>query len=135
MDGGGSVKRPWLVEKYWDKDAKSQGWEQLAAFESWLHDKLPRAEAKEELEESAYIETDLYGIFCDIYDGMKGNEWISVEDRLPEEGECVLGWDVDDRAKEALIAVTDHGWRIYGPSGLVKAHVTHWQPLPDGPNS
>lgn len=57
------------------------------------------------------------------------NQWISVEDRLPEEDSVVLVFD----GLYVWIAYRNHvlgTWNVEGDS--VRA-VTHWMPLPEPP--
>lgn len=68
-----------------------------------------------------------------------GNEWVRVEDRLPEDMEFVLftvgalktyyiGW------RETTPRVTKTGWFADGLGEWHEdAEVTHWQPLPSPP--
>ena len=59
--------------------------------------------------------------------------WISVTDRLPDEGENVLAWDGDD----VIQAFRDCGlWRdCSGWPMEAEGHrtVTHWMEMPEGP--
>jgi len=55
-------------------------------------------------------------------------KWISVKDRLPEENrDVIIGWN----------DITGVGWfadnNFYGKGINPKKRVTHWMPLPDGP--
>jgi hypothetical protein len=56
---------------------------------------------------------------------LKEREWISVKDRLPEDGQTVL-------------TVTDEGWFRIITAGSIGSglpeRVTHWQLLPSPPN-
>ncbi len=68
-------------------------------------------------------------------------EWISVDEKLPEEWEEVLAWDGenvrqgyytmdidwDDDAKQAETP----RWTYY--DGMLWENVTHWMPLPQPP--
>ncbi len=74
-------------------------------------------------------------------------EWISVKDRLPEEGQEVLvisrGWGermtyIGQRRKVEsetswLTGNTSKasGWQLWGWSYLKEPQVTHWMPLPE----
>lgn len=62
------------------------------------------------------------------------SEWISVDDRLPDENIIVLVCDGDD------VEMGSHdrhfGWAIYewgGPSS--RSFVSHWMPLPEPPKN
>ena len=78
------------------------------------------------------------------------NNWISVKDRLPEEGKRVIGWgqrwiDVgevmygtaDDYDPDHIIPddqPNEVRWRWHRDGTLVHdQNVTHWMPLPDPP--
>lgn len=67
-----------------------------------------------------------------IVHGVTVQEWISVKDRLPEEGECVIVYDT----REDYIGMWEFSgvaWYNddYNPLGIDE--VTHWMPLPDAP--
>ena len=69
------------------------------------------------------------------------SEWISVEDRLPEEGEWVL-LHYGDWVYYGMLWWKDRGsplvWKvIYAEGGLdtAKGKVTHWMPLPAPPEA
>ena len=52
-------------------------------------------------------------------------QWISVEDRLPEESQTVLAiFDHGDK-KEIALATLDRWWKVNS--------ITHWMPLPQPP--
>jgi hypothetical protein len=64
-------------------------------------------------------------------------EWISVKERLPQIGQCVLVWKVwhghklavydDDAATHRRLIRRDRQWWNDGEQ------ITHWMPLPDPP--
>lgn len=58
---------------------------------------------------------------------MTGNEWISVNDRLPERFKDVLTYDLN--GKIATNWVAEENYFAYG-----REFVTHWMPLPEPPN-
>lgn len=62
------------------------------------------------------------------------NEWISVEERLPEAGTPVLisahGW-IDRAELSGGMFWSQHPIFCYGEYG--RPDVTHWMPLPDPP--
>jgi hypothetical protein len=72
-------------------------------------------------------------------------EWISVKDRLPEDGETVIvsdnvfGKDFSSVAWCAIGGINfmdnDEGvyWADVGTNEVFGADVTHWMPLPDPP--
>lgn len=53
--------------------------------------------------------------------------WISVEDRLPRDGENRYLVCLDDGF--TATAVWDDGWELWADAGAV----THWMPLPEPP--
>lgn len=63
-------------------------------------------------------------------------EWISVDDRLPNDGEVVLCWAENgkNQTKNLLKQVTyvQNKW-IYGTYSTFIDGVTHWMPLPEPP--
>lgn len=66
------------------------------------------------------------------------NEWISVEDRLPEDDEKVLVCAYNSKLKFSTISIDKYSNRIkWGKfSVLYDAHlwsITHWMPLPEPP--
>lgn len=65
---------------------------------------------------------------------MKNSDWISVKDRLPEEGQEVL---VSTKSKNGQRNV-DKGYILPGKNRFVHrgtAEVTHWMPLPEPPSA
>lgn len=59
-------------------------------------------------------------------------EWISVEERLPEEGTRVLGYDYMGN----VVCYFVYGTRYWFEDGWNSAKgwgVTHWMPLPEPP--
>ena len=59
-------------------------------------------------------------------------EWISVKDRLPEEGDTVLGWE---RGYYTVVERHRNGW-YWGRDEWIADEggtITHWQPLPEPP--
>lgn len=60
------------------------------------------------------------------------DNWISVEDGLPENGDDVLVYTSDEYV--SLGEYSNRKWRVYGtPYFDPIAHVTHWMPLPKPP--
>ena len=59
---------------------------------------------------------------------LEATEWISVSDRLPEEGVGVLAWDGED---VFLAYYSKRRERWIDLTGYCKA--THWMPLPEPP--
>jgi len=65
--------------------------------------------------------------YKDIADEICDSQWISVEDRLPEDEEIVLAY-----ADGYMDEVTTY-WLISKHATIQWYHVTHWQPLPEPP--
>ena len=69
------------------------------------------------------------------------NEWISVKERLPEEGEeyavVVSGKPCRnvtlDNAIELAVYDRDEGWILEMWQEWTNANITHWMPLPEPP--
>lgn len=64
--------------------------------------------------------------------GYRKQEWISVEERLPEEGTRVLGYDYMGN----VVCYFVYGTRYWFEDGWNSAKgwgVTHWMPLPEPP--
>ena len=57
-------------------------------------------------------------------------EWISVDERLPEENVRVLVW-LQDNAQQFIHIDTDR--RLHGKWVRWVTDVTHWMPLPEAP--
>jgi len=65
------------------------------------------------------------------------SEWISVKDRLPQEDDPVLVWDIASPYSEFVDigyydphSAPDTGWRC---NEYMNRSVTHWMPLPEPP--
>ena len=84
-----------------------------------------------------------------ISNGVTVQEWISVDDRLPDDEQEVLviahGWDGRlmyvgshkrvEAQKSWLTGITNKSseWSLWGWSYLKEPMVTHWMPLPEPP--
>lgn len=64
------------------------------------------------------------------------NEWISVEERLPEGHMQVLMWSARWKIAEAGSYYNKHFW-VYTEigDGYIADNITHWMPLPAPPDS
>lgn len=63
----------------------------------------------------------------------KQSEWISVDERLPEDGETVLTISCE---AEMEVCFYETAWKgvFQQCSGLIKIYnITHWMPLPEPP--
>ena len=63
------------------------------------------------------------------------NGWISVEDRLPEKNQAVLGWYKDNPFAGytyGVVSWNGKGW-VFVYAQRYVTNVTHWMPLPNPP--
>lgn len=63
-------------------------------------------------------------------------QWISVENRFPNDGERVNVYTVDKRVLEMTFDKCRERWNrmdVYGLGLFGQYYVTHWQPLPEPP--
>ena len=62
------------------------------------------------------------------------NEWVSVEDRMPENNTQVLMWSARWKIAEAGSYYNQHFW-VYSEigDGYIADNITHWMPLPAPP--
>ena len=61
-------------------------------------------------------------------------ELISVKDRMPEIGECVLTLDKWGHIRDRELFMFKSGFICFRPDGLVPVKdITHWMPLPEPP--
>ena len=63
------------------------------------------------------------------------NEWVSVEDELPEDNTQVLMWSARWKIAEAGSYYNQHFW-VYSEIGdeYIADNITHWMPLPPQPD-
>lgn len=60
--------------------------------------------------------------------------WISVKERLPEEGVWVLTRDIYGKIRNSSLYVLRDGTNMFWPNRLFPGkHITHWMPLPKAP--
>jgi len=90
----------------------------------------------ERIKDFHYEHLNDYGVDCEIKEIGKmidaissKNEWISVEDRLPEIGKSVLIY-IDNELFFDMITLG-----FYGNGGWSQPDVTHWMLLPESPES
>ena len=66
-------------------------------------------------------------------------EWVSVEDRLPAEGDRVLVWDSEEEAVEVVCygQAIEGRWSFYREFDEYTAYytVTHWMPELEPPGT
>ena len=69
-------------------------------------------------------------------EGYRKQEWISVEDRLPEESVDVLVVvKIGNRVSVDTDRIYGGKWFNYGKLGHLQGYVTHWMPLPEPPKT
>lgn len=63
------------------------------------------------------------------------NEWVSVEEKLPEDNTQVLMWSARWKIAEAGSYYNQHFW-VYSEigDGYIADNITHWMPLPSPPD-
>ena len=61
-------------------------------------------------------------------------QWIAVEERLPQEGQFVLVWGVNSTHPQIAVEVMYASGEFINHARL-RLRVTHWCPLPEGPNN
>lgn len=66
---------------------------------------------------------------------LKSNNWISVEDRLPENNQIVMCHLYNDNIISAKLVLDEECWRTtyLGDLDVDAYYITHWQPLPNSP--
>jgi hypothetical protein len=65
-------------------------------------------------------------------------EWISVENRLPEDGQSVIatGFDWGDKASKRHFVVCEYFQNMWvGDQDEEFEYLTHWMPLPEPPKN
>lgn len=81
--------------------------------------------------------TDNAELSADIINwiGAEPNEWVSVEDELPENNTQVLMWSARWKIAEAGSYYNQHFW-VYSEigDGYIADNITHWAPLPAPPD-
>ena len=71
---------------------------------------------------------------CLLANGVTVQEWISVDDRLPEPWKQVLIYSLHDFCESAVyIGVPGKWWVTWNHEMLDADSVTHWMPLPELP--
>ena len=69
-----------------------------------------------------------------ISNGVTVQEWISVDDRLPEPWKQVLIYSLHDFCESAVYTGVPGKWRVTWNHEMLDADsVTHWMPLPEPP--
>jgi hypothetical protein len=66
---------------------------------------------------------------------LKASKWISVDERLPEYEQKVMAYMQDRGTVILTVFLNDFALARVGSSGIEKHGVTHWQPLPDQPDT
>ena len=71
---------------------------------------------------------------CLLANGVTVQEWISVDDRLPEPWKQVLIYSRHDFCESAVYIGIPGKWRVTWNHEMLDADsVTHWMPLPQPP--
>ena len=71
---------------------------------------------------------------CLLANGVTVQEWISVDDRLPEPWKQVLIYSRHDFCESALYIGVPGKWRVTWNHEMLDADsVTHWMPIPEPP--
>ena len=71
---------------------------------------------------------------CLLANGVTVQEWISVNDRLPEPWKQVLIYSRHDFCESAFYIGVPGKWRVTWNHEMLDADsVTHWMPLPEPP--
>ena len=65
---------------------------------------------------------------CLINNGVTVQEWVSVDDRLPEENTTVIAATDKGIVFQCLYAYD--GWDLWDVNNI---NITHWQPMPEPP--
>lgn len=64
----------------------------------------------------------------------KAPRWISVKERLPEEGVWVLTRDIYGKIRNSSLYVLRDGTNMFWPNRLFPGkHITHWMPILEVP--
>jgi hypothetical protein len=61
------------------------------------------------------------------------DNWIDINDQLPDDGEILLIWTVYNGFEQIDIGYLDRGTWIIGVE-ICRARVTHWMPQPSPPS-
>ena len=81
-----------------------------------------------DFEQAAYLADYL------VKNGVTVQEWISVEDRLPEIGRCVIAYNALAKcAAEAMYKGEGMFLQFRWPARLQEHEITHWMPMPQPP--
>lgn len=60
--------------------------------------------------------------------------WISVKNRLPEEGQTVLVLDKWGHIRDRTLKTIGNGFVCFTPDGMQPGRdITHWKPMPEPP--
>ena len=85
-------------------------------------------------------EADTFKLMEDLFEAADAIEelskpkWISVEERLPEVGKCVLTISKFGHCFDRTLREHNGGVLLFAPDGLAPGKdVTHWMPLPEPP--
>lgn len=75
------------------------------------------------------LKTDKAGTLLTTYPSRQQDNWISVDDKFPENGQIIIVFDLDEVEFSEY-----YGSKFYFVNcGATYVNVTHWQPLPKPP--
>lgn len=60
-------------------------------------------------------------------------EWISVEDKLPEDMKAVVTYSSNKHGRRIQLAWWNSYWHTWLSNTKSVRHITHWMPLPEPP--
>ena len=93
--------------------------EQVKSFVKWHNEHYP----------DSYIPNSRIGKY-NLSSEQEPKEWVSVEDRLPEEHKYVMVCYEDNHVSARMYDSTS---KVFSP--VINSKVTHWQHLPSPPNT
>lgn len=81
-----------------------------------------------------YIDLEMAKKWVETIEKKKVGEWISVEERLPENSSPVLAYSILNGVEQGCYNHSTDTWIMFR-WGKLTGKVTHWQPLPNKPYS
>ena len=61
-------------------------------------------------------------------------KWISVKDRMPEDGQEVIVYSPDEDVQSGVCYFEDYGFQGDCNLRSILVNITHWMPLPEPPS-
>lgn len=112
------------------------------AFEEWYCSSISESIGLERYPNGCFCNPeaeDMYLAWCAAKSHAEKSEWISVEDKLPENSACYLGAHEVPFADGLGIGIYyfDAENKVFrmNPNGIIITIVTHWQPMPEPPKT